>query len=114
MGEEGDGRGEKQVTSSNGTLVKLYSTEVIFPQARIGPGGVLMFPVRGAPPGTIQGYRRDPNDKYKFIPLIKQCILRESKWRAVCGGIVQRMFCKHFDKNVTITDCENCIVRKEK
>lgn len=90
------------------------TTGQLFPQARIGANGELLFPHRGDPPKNIQGYIKDTGDPYIFKPLIKPCIYRGITWSKVCGGQIQCIHCSKFTINVKTIDCLSCDDRKEK
>jgi hypothetical protein len=66
-------------------------------------------------PRDIDGYHRDPNNAYRFIPLWQPC-----KWRLAqgtrtpsCGCINVLLQCTHpsVNKAVRYTDCEHCSSR---
>jgi hypothetical protein len=89
------------------------TTSEVFPQARIAPNGDLLFPKRGEAPRAIQGYKQDKGDPFIYHPILKPCIFRSSCWKKVCGGMVQKLDCKHFKIIVSFNDCEVCKERKE-
>jgi len=80
----------------------------IYPLARIGANGDLLFPHRGDPPKTINGYLVDKGDRYIFHPVLEVCKHRTSCWHKVCGGMVQCYNCNKFLGEVKLTDCLNC------
>jgi hypothetical protein len=89
------------------------TTSELFPQARFGLNGDLLFPRRGDPPKAINGYIRDKGDEYVFHPVVKNCKHRNSIWTKVCGGMVQKHHCNHFNINICFLDCSNCQERVE-
>ncbi len=84
------------------------STGEVFPQARVGPNGELMFPHRGTPPKAIQGYIKDSGDPFIFKPLVSPCKYRSIMWKKICGGQVQTMHCSKFGICVKTIDCLSC------
>jgi hypothetical protein len=93
-------------------MSKILPTEQAYPNARVMEGGVLVF-IRGEPPRSIQGYKQDPTDRTRFIPLLKPCIFRTITWRKVCGAMVQKIACSKFSIDVRMIDCLDCADRKE-
>jgi len=71
------------------------------------------------PPNDIDGYQRDPNDPFRFIPLWLPCQLRiqNAVRYADCGCINVIMRCNNpaiplFGELVTHTQCQHCPERK--
>lgn len=91
-----------------------------FGAARIMPDGSVVYVKKGwEPPPDIPGYRRDPNDKWKFLPLWVPCKTRaQVKQMKPCGAITVLTVCtngecpKH-QQPLVLTDCANCPFRKE-
>jgi len=84
------------------------TTSELFPQARIGANGDLLFPKRGNPPKAISGYIRDQGDPFVFHPIMKKCKFRNSTWTKVCGGMIQKHLCIKFGINTCMADCHSC------
>jgi hypothetical protein len=71
-------------------------------------------------PRDINGYQRDPNNPYRFIPLWPKCFMRHSVGiqYPLCGCLDIIMRCnnpdaKKFQDRVKLEDCQSCPVRKE-
>jgi hypothetical protein len=72
------------------------------------------------PPRDINGYQRDPENSWRFIPLWKPCALRHQVGvrYANCGCINIIMRCGHpkcpkFGDRVSHTDCADCLLRTQ-
>jgi hypothetical protein len=72
------------------------------------------------PPREINGYRRDADDPWRFIPLWKSCVMRQQSGvrHVSCGciDIVMRCGnpeCLKFGGEVKHTDCDGCPMRRE-
>lgn len=81
--------------------------------------GVIVYEP-GEEPQDINGYRRDPNNPFRFLPLWPLCNLRCAVGvrLAKCGCINIIMRCnnpaiKHFADRISHSDCERCQQRKE-
>lgn len=77
---------------------------------RVGPGGILIFPHKGDPPGPIQGYIRDKGDPFVFKPILRECCYRSSTSEKVCGGMRLTMCCSHYQTKVKMVDCLDCTI----
>ncbi len=71
------------------------------------------------PPRDINGYLRDPDNKWRFVPLWPSCSLRVQMavLKANCGCIDVIMRCNNpqcavFAQRIPYTTCINCPVRK--
>ena len=71
------------------------------------------------PPRNINGYVRDPNNKWKFLPLWVPCALRHQMafLKANCGCIDVVMHCNNpqapeFAQRLAHDTCAKCPVRK--
>lgn len=89
------------------------TVEELYPQARFGLNGDLLFPRRGDPPKAINGYMRDKGDAYVFHPIMKSCKFRNSVWTKVCGGMIQKHTCTKFSIPTCLADCVVCKDRQE-
>jgi hypothetical protein len=72
------------------------------------------------PPRDIDGYRRDPDDAWHFMPLWPKCIYHSGSTvrYATCGCIGVRMKCNcpecpRFAQFVKCEECLECLQRKE-
>ena len=71
--------------------------------------GRLWVPARGKPPEPPQGYKRDPRDKFCFIPILEDCENRIIKDHKCCKGKIKKvMFCKVNNKRITYKECRDC------
>lgn len=81
----------------------------------IHSNGSVEFP-DGLPPGLLlKSFQADDNNPNLFHPKFQPCCFRENRCRlSPCGkrGIFE-WWCKHFKRNVTITDCRGCDVNSE-
>jgi len=73
------------------------------------------------PPRDIRGYKRDPENEWRFIPLWLRCLLRSPRGKRTgsCGCIQITMTCINFDselnrKEVSHGQCQQCPVRAER
>lgn len=92
-----------------------------FPQPIFHPDGSIEYPRRPGdwePPAEINGYRRDPANKWRFFPLWPDCVFRlqGTRLKPDCGCIDVAMACnspdsEHFGQPVRHTDCETCPLR---
>ena len=81
--------------------------------------GTIVYEKGGEEPLDINGYRRDPNDPFRFIPLWLECTLRHAVGvrYAKCGCINIIMRCNNpdavqFMDRVSHEQCQNCQWRK--
>ncbi len=72
------------------------------------------------PPRDINGYQRDPDNPFRFLPLWKECTLRHgiAVRYPQCGCIEIIMRCNNptatcFGNRITWEECRDCQVRKE-
>jgi hypothetical protein len=82
------------------------------------PDGAIVYTKtadRDEPPKDINGYKRDPNNAWRFIPLWLPCLLRHQTGVrfAACGCIDIIMRCNNpdaqqFGDKVKYTDCKQC------
>lgn len=90
-------------------------------QFRIEEDGVIVYEKEEGqwePPKDINGYRRDPENLWRFIPLWPPCTLRYQigiRWPK-CGCINVIMRCNHpqhpqYPKRVGHEDCQACLRR---
>lgn len=91
-------------------------------KVRFEPDGTIVYEKEDGnwePPRDINGYQRDPNDSWRFVPLWKPCRLRHQVGvrYANCGCIGIIMRCNHpashhFGNRLAHTDCDGCPHRK--
>lgn len=93
----------------------IQGENVGFGRARVQPDGSIMYPKRGwEPPPPIEGYERDPGNKWKFLPLWPLCGFRQRVMvTKPCGAVNVKMVCKCkdcplFQHDITLSNCEGC------
>lgn len=87
---------------------------------RILQGGFIAYPRKGVePPPDIEGYVRDPQDSYRFIPKWFQCDFRiQSQYVKSCGNVTIKSFCSHQESpvgqgnEVELPVCQACTLCK--
>jgi hypothetical protein len=62
---------------------------------------------------VLKNYRPDLSNTLRLIPNFEPCKYRKFIYRSPCGRIQAVWQCEHFNKLVSITDCESCHERKE-
>lgn len=94
-------------------------TDKSFSRARFQPDGSLIYPKKGfEPPPPIEGYVRDPGNKWKFIPIWPDCSTRARMLQLKqCGAYNVIMVCKNAECDkaqlpLAITDCQGCPFRQ--
>jgi hypothetical protein len=118
---------EKPTEIPRSTLAKLEDTLPPYKAGRdrrvqFEPDGTIIYPEHDSPwndePNEINGYQRDPNNPFRFVPLWKECLLRRgiAVRYAQCGCIDVIMRCGHpkcakFGDRVSHTDCADCLLR---
>jgi hypothetical protein len=117
---------EKELPSGHWSLAGIEAT---LPPHKPLRDRVLRFEENGAivykqeedddPPNDINGYLRDPNNLYRFVPLWLPCQLRfQTGYRiAKCGCINIIMRCNNpqlpsFADRVSHDTCHSCLARK--
>ena len=72
--------------------------------------GSLFAPHRGKPPACPDGYERDPQDQYRFLPIVDPCEHRINlNEKSGCCGPISIMRCKaKGDKVILKSDCLAC------
>ena len=93
------------------------------PRPVFEPDGAIRYPVRDndwEPPRDINGYVRDPDNPWRFLPLWLPCGLRlpQGFIRATCGCIGLNMRCNQpqaptFGQQVPSTTCKTCQHRSQ-
>jgi hypothetical protein len=72
------------------------------------------------PPPDMDGYRRDPGNAWKFLPIWPKCKTRiQTPLMKQCGAIsvltvCTNGACEHKQKQVTFAICSGCLLRQEK
>jgi hypothetical protein len=87
------------------------------------PDGSIIYPRADddwEPPANINGYVRDPESGWRFLPLWPRCTLRMQSafLKANCGCIDIKMTCNNpqaptFGQPVPHTTCQTCLVRSK-
>lgn len=89
---------------------------------RILPDKSIVYPTKGVePPPDVEGYVRDPQNSFRFIPKWFSCDYRvQSQFIKSCGNVTIKAFCGHPDSpvgqgnEVTLPICESCTLCKSK
>lgn len=86
-----------------------------FGRARRGPRGVIEYPKKGwEPPPDIEGYKRDPGNAWRFIPIWPECKCRIQNFHIKqCGALGVLTVCnnpesEHYRDSLTLPICEGC------
>lgn len=99
-----------------------YDGEREFLRPTIGDDGSIEYPRREgvvAVPDEIEGYERDPNNAYRFVPVWEPCKLRGLGTRTKENGCIDiaaacnNPEAKQFGRPVPCADCKVCPVRKQ-
>lgn len=100
------------------TLPPPDGEERTFQRPVFGPDGTIRYPKRDGdwePPQEPNGYRRDPNNPWHFLPLWPVCGLRLAQGfiKVACGCLGINMRCNQpkastFGQQIAHTDCEKC------
>lgn len=93
-----------------------------FGRARVMPDKTIVYPKKGVePPPDLDGYKRDPGNKWRFIPLWGACEYRyQNQFLKACGAIGILSICTHPDgpkenkREVNLKTCEQCPLSKVK
>lgn len=94
----------------------------LFGRARFQPDGSLMYPKKGLePPPDIDGYKRDPQNHWRFLSVWSACAWRvQNQYLKPCGAIGVLSICtnpegpKENRMEVTHTQCSTCLLAKYK
>lgn len=80
---------------------------------RILENGDIIFPKRGSPPRTPDGYDADKNDPYLFHPVWEDCAHRYSRQYLCQSGLVKsRPACHQIGSDITFAICDACTLPK--
>lgn len=92
---------------------------VSFGRPRTQPDGSIVYPKKGwEPPPPIEGYERDPGNKWRFVPKWPECEFRQKiMLRKPCGAVDVKMVCKCVDcpllhTDVKLQQCADCEYKK--
>lgn len=100
-----------------GRVVDVSKTS--FGRPRRQADGSMLYKKRGVePPPDLDGYNRDPQNFWRFIPKWNQCDFRnQTEFVRRCGSIGLISLCTHPEgqgKEVTYTVCAKCPLTKTK
>lgn len=73
--------------------------------------GSIVFDKKGPIPPEQEGYMRNPNDPYHFLPILKPCVYREviERRKPGCGHCYKReTYCSFFEKKIEVAKCLTC------
>lgn len=78
--------------------------------------GSLIAPSRGRPPDPPEGYVRDLQNSFRFIPVLIDCKYRTQKEKPNCGNCKNMLYpyCSRNGKFINAEDCLKCINQNKK
>lgn len=83
------------------------------------PDGSLVYPKKGwEPPPEVEGYKRDPGNAWRFIPLWPDCVTRARMLQMKrCGSynvtmVCTNQQCQYAQNPVTLQICQSCPLRQ--
>lgn len=88
-------------------------------RARTQRDGSIVYIKKGdEPPPDLDGYKRDPNNLWRFFPLWKTCSHRlQNQYLKPCGALGILSFCRHPDgptenrREVSYDICSKCTLK---
>jgi hypothetical protein len=96
------------------------NTEVTWGGSRILPDGSVLYAKTGfEPPPDLEGFVRDPENAWHFLPLWPKCKKRiQTQLVKQCGAISVLSVCAHSgcpfkQQEVSLADCQGCLLRIE-
>lgn len=111
---------EKQKLLDGVEVVKKQEVEVTWKGAKIMPDKSVIYAKSGfEPPPELDGYERDPNNAWRFIPKWPECKKRiQTPLVKQCGAVTILSVCAHSNcplkqLQVKVSDCQGCPFRIE-
>ena len=76
---------------------------------RTNPNGTIEYPVSGKPPPCPEDYMPDSENRFRFVPIIKECKHRQvRRIETGCCGTLNTMHCGHLETQVSYKICHRC------
>lgn len=99
--------------------IRANTSQRSFGRARMHPDGSVEYARKGSePPPDLDGFKRDPGNPWKFLPLWLPCTKRiQTQLLKPCGAIsvltvCANNKCPHKQKAVTFDVCQTCTFRQ--